>query len=170
MTSTARISRSFVRNSRTFPTPWAPQDFGQMKTFKLSGPSSRGNSGLLAGKKLSRASRVLKLPRLISERFYLLLLIRKIFSSEFSYTFYLSFLVNRRRETRERHRTSWVIYRRRRIKRLGRGRFWRQQRWWQRWQPHLWARGRLSEGWLHGLNIAENICLPWLFMYICTFI
>jgi hypothetical protein len=79
---------SFVRNSRISPTPWAPQDFGQMRTFKLSCPSSRGSSGLLVGKKLSRASRMLNLPRLISERFYLLLLIRKVSSSDFSYIFF----------------------------------------------------------------------------------
>jgi hypothetical protein len=53
---------------------------------KLSGPGSRGSFGLLAGKKLSRASRILSLPRSVSKRFCSALLIRKrkIYSN-FSY-------------------------------------------------------------------------------------
>jgi hypothetical protein len=52
---------------------------------ELSELNSQENSGFLAGRKLSKASCVLRLPRLISERFYSLLLIRKVFSFDFTH-------------------------------------------------------------------------------------
>jgi hypothetical protein len=52
---------------------------------RLSGLNLRGSFGLLAGRKLSRASHVLNLLRLVSKRFCLPLLIHKILFSDFSY-------------------------------------------------------------------------------------
>jgi hypothetical protein len=56
-----------------------------MKMFKLSELNSQESSGSLAGRRLSKALRVLSLPRLISERSYLPLPTRKVFSFDFSY-------------------------------------------------------------------------------------
>jgi hypothetical protein len=138
--------------------------------FKLFGLSSRGSSGLLAGKKLLRASHVLNLPSLISERFYSLLLIRIVFSSDFSYIFFSASFSKLKKINKEKTprllsplpKTKNQVTRVRRILVTA---------------AMMAAMATMSPSKRKTLRRLtsrdkhrQNICPSWLFMYICTFI